>query len=50
MINKITALETVIDLMKDAAADTEDLRMIMDVLYNKADELDRKIMELEEEI
>lgn len=50
MINKITSLETVIDLVKDAAADAEDLRMIMNVLYNKADELDRKIIELEEEM
>lgn len=50
MKNKITTLETVIELMMDAAADTEDLRIIMDVLYNKADELDRKIVELEEEM
>ena len=50
MKNKMITLETVIEMAIEAAADTEDLQMIMDLLYNKADELDRKITELEEEI
>lgn len=50
MQNKITTLETVIDLVRESAADIEDLREIMELLYSKADELDAKIIELEEEI
>lgn len=50
MQNKITTLETVIDLVRESAVDIEDLREIMELLYSKADELDAKIIELEEEM
>lgn len=50
MNNKIKALEEVITLVTDAAVDIEDLREIMEVLYNKADKLDRKITKIEDEM
>lgn len=48
MIDKIQALETMIDMIIDTAADTTDLKSIMELLYNKADALDSKIIEIEE--
>lgn len=50
MNNKIKALKEVITLVTDAAVDIEDLREIMELLYNKADKLDRKITEVEDEM
>lgn len=50
MINKVQALETMINMVIEAAADTEDLQMILDVLYNKTDEIDSKIISIEEEM
>ena len=47
MVNKIQALETVIGMTIDAA-DIEDLQAIMELLYNKAEALDAKIIEVEE--
>lgn len=49
MENLITTLETVIDLVRDSAADIEDLREVMELLYSKADELDAKIVQIEED-
>lgn len=48
MINKMQALETVIEMVTDAAADVDDLQMIMELLYSKAEALDAKIIEVEE--
>lgn len=48
MVNKIQALETMIDMVTDAAADVDDLQEIMELLYNKAEALDAKIIEVEE--
>lgn len=50
MTNKIQALETMIDMIIDAAADTTDLTAIMELLYKKADALDSKIIEIEENL
>ncbi|MFQ7075318.1 MAG: hypothetical protein ACLRQZ_02925 [Clostridia bacterium] len=48
MINKLQALETMIDMVTDAAADVDDLEAIMELLYSKAEALDAKIIEVEE--
>lgn len=48
MVNKIQALETVIGMTIDAAADVDDLQIIMELLYSKAEALDAKIIEVEE--
>lgn len=48
MLNKIQALETMIDMVTDAAADVDDLQMIMELLYSKAEALDAKMIEVEE--
>ena len=48
MINKIQALETMIEMVTDAAADVDDLQIIMELLYSKAEALDAKIIEVEE--
>lgn len=48
MINKIQALETIIGMTIEAAADIEDLQAIMELLYQKAEDLDSKIIEIEE--
>lgn len=48
MINKLQALETMIDMVTDAAADVDDLEAIMELLYSKAESLDAKIIEVEE--
>ena len=48
MVNKIQALETMIDMVTDAAADVDDLEAIMELLYSKAEALDAKIIEVEE--
>lgn len=48
MVNKLQALETVIGMTIDAAADIDDLQAIMELLYNKAEALDAKIIEVEE--
>lgn len=48
MVNKLQALETVINMVTDAAADVDDLQIIMELLYSKAEALDAKIIEVEE--
>lgn len=48
MVNKLQALETVIGMTIDAAADVDDLQIIMELLYSKAEALDAKIIEVEE--
>lgn len=48
MLNKIQALETMIDMVTEAAADVDDLQMIMELLYSKAEALDAKMIEVEE--
>ncbi len=48
MVNKLQALETMIDMVIDAAADASDLTAIMELLYSKADKLDAKIIDIEE--
>lgn len=47
MVNKIQALETMINMVTDAA-DVDNLQEIMELLYNKAEALDAKIIEVEE--
>lgn len=49
MNNKIQALETMIDMVIDSAADIEDLTEIIEILYKKASILDEKIIKTEEE-
>lgn len=48
MTDKLITLETVINMVIDAAADIEDLQLILDMLHDKADKLDRKIIDIEE--
>lgn len=48
MLNKIQALETMIGMVTEAAADVEDLQLILEVLYNKAEKLDSMIVAIEE--
>lgn len=48
MVNKLQALETVIGMTIDAAADVEDLQAIMELLHAQADKLDAKIIDIEE--
>lgn len=48
MVNKLQALETVIGMTIDAASDVDDLQIIMELLYSKAEALDAKIIEVEE--
>ena len=50
MMNKIQALEIMIDMITEAASDTSDLTAIMELLYEKADALDSKIIEIEENL
>ncbi len=50
MQDKIQALETIIKMTIEAAADIEDLQSIMDLLYKEADALDSKIIEIEENL
>lgn len=49
MINKLNALETVIGMTIEAAADIEDLQTIMELLYAQADKIDIRITDIEED-